>query len=110
MNRLMFRGLLVATLVVWAMSCSRDDEPLGPAPATLPDVLIVGADAGDEFGGSVSGGGDFNGDGIDDIIVGAQFDDDGLSDSGAAFIFFGSATLTTPPPRCERGGCCASGR
>ena len=41
---------------------------------------------------AVSSAGDVNGDGIDDIIVGAYKDDDGGEDSGCAFIFFGSAT------------------
>lgn len=47
---------------------------------------IVGDDAGDELGTSVSGAGDVNGDGLDDVIVGAPGDDD---DTGEAVIIFG---------------------
>lgn len=52
----------------------------------------MGGDTGDQFGSSAAFVGDFNGDTFDDVIVGARLDDDGGSDSGTAFIFFGSAT------------------
>lgn len=47
------------------------------------------------FGASVAGIGDINGDGFDDIIVGAYLNDRGLGDSGAAFVFFGKASFTS---------------
>ena len=34
---------------------------------------------------------DFNGDGFDDVLVGAEFEDDGGTNSGCAYIFFGSS-------------------
>ncbi|MBK7949142.1 MAG: FG-GAP repeat protein [Deltaproteobacteria bacterium] len=40
-----------------------------------------------EFGRAVSGAGDLNGDGYDDLIVGAPFYDAGESNEGAAFVF-----------------------
>ena len=59
------------------------------------DVILNGQSAGDEFGASVASAGDFNGDGLDDVIVGAHEDDNnGQSDSGCAFIFFGGITGT----------------
>ena len=52
---------------------------------------IQGAAASDRLGFSVSGGGDVNGDGLDDIIVGAGYNNDGGSDSGAAYVIYGKA-------------------
>ncbi len=46
----------------------------------------------DEFGWSVSGAGDVDGDGYDDIVVGATEDDDMGSDAGAAYLFHGHCT------------------
>jgi len=60
------------------------------------NVKLVGADANDQFGWSVSGGGDVNNDGIADVVVGAYTDDDsGRTDSGSVFIFYGSASLAS---------------
>jgi len=56
-------------------------------------VKLIGGDAGDRFAHTVSAAGDVNNDGFDDVIVGAPFDDDGGSDAGDAFIFFGSESL-----------------
>ena len=48
--------------------------------------VITGEKAGDQFGITVSGAGDLNGDGIDDIIIGASR---AFSSAGAAYIVFG---------------------
>ncbi len=56
--------------------------------------VIVGDTAGDRAGFSVSGAGDVNGDGLDDLIVGARYGDDGGSDAGEAYIIFGKAGTT----------------
>lgn len=45
-----------------------------------------------EFGCCVAGAGDVNGDGYSDVIVGAEFYDNGQTDEGAAFVYLGSAT------------------
>ena len=59
------------------------------------DVILDGQNSNDRFGYSVSSAGDFNGDGIDDVIVGAWADDNNsLNTSGSAFIFFGGITGT----------------
>jgi hypothetical protein len=51
---------------------------------------IDGLNLGDSLGFSVSGGGDIDGDGFDDIIVGAAFGDFGGADSGGAYVIFGN--------------------
>ena len=42
----------------------------------------------DYFGSSVASIGDLNGDGVLDLAIGADFDDDGESDAGAVYIIF----------------------
>ena len=52
---------------------------------------INGVDENDISGISVSGAGDVNGDGIDDVIIGASLNDaDGNTNAGASYIVFGS--------------------
>jgi hypothetical protein len=47
--------------------------------------------AGDRFGASVGGGGqDVDGDGFDDVIIGAPNDDSAFLNAGRAFVFSGS--------------------
>lgn len=57
------------------------------------DVTIVGKAANDFLGTSVSGVGDINGDGFDDLIASARNNDVAL-DAGAAYILYGSASLS----------------
>lgn len=57
------------------------------------DIRIQGDDAHDRFGASVSSG-DFNGDGIDDIIIGAyEADPVGRSRAGETYVVYGSFTF-----------------
>ena len=61
----------------------------------LQNVIIDGQNAADEFGNAVASAGDFNGDGKDDVIIGAPADDNNSNNnSGSAFIFFGGITGT----------------
>ncbi len=52
---------------------------------------LDGATAGDASGGSVSSAGDVNGDGFNDVIVGAPFADPNGAFSGSSYIVFGKA-------------------
>ena len=51
--------------------------------------VINGVSAGDQSGISVSSAGDVNGDGLDDLIIGARYDEPNGSKSGASFVVFG---------------------
>ena len=52
---------------------------------------IFGDAGGDQLGYSVSGVGDINGDGIDDLIIGVPYNDDGGSGAGQAYVIYGVA-------------------
>ncbi len=59
---------------------------------TAADGFIIQGDAADDQAGySVSSAGDVNGDGYDDLIVGAPHDDAGGVSAGAAYVVFGKA-------------------
>jgi len=55
--------------------------------------VLNGIDPGDNSGRSVSGAGDVNGDGIDDLIIGASRADPNGTDSGETYVVFGSASI-----------------
>ena len=69
-----------------------------PNPFNLSDLngsngfVLNGEAAGDRSGISVSGAGDINGDGIDDLIIGASRADPNGSYSGRSYVVFGSDT------------------
>jgi hypothetical protein len=58
-------------------------------------IALKGTNANDHFGLSVFGAGDVNGDGFDDVIVGAPYSDIGGGDSGAAYVILGKRTFTS---------------
>lgn len=60
-------------------------QPSGLTPK--PVWITRGRQATAEFGRSVSGAGDVNGDGLDDVLVGAPMYNDGERDEGGAFEF-----------------------
>ena len=71
----------------------------GPFPATMSlaaaDATYLGEAASDFAGASTAWGGDTNGDGRDDFIVGAYGNDDAGGLAGAAYLVLGGASFGT---------------
>jgi Ca2+-binding RTX toxin-like protein len=56
--------------------------------------ILNGINSGDYSGNAVSGAGDINGDGLDDLIIGAKLaNPDDKTDAGQTYIVFGQRTL-----------------
>jgi hypothetical protein len=56
-----------------------------------PDWSVYGGSSGVGMGFSVASAGDVNGDGYDDVVVGAPWDTNGETSEGRAFLYLGSA-------------------
>jgi cysteine-rich repeat protein len=54
------------------------------------DIEFVGVSPGDYAGGPVAGGGDADGDGLSDLLIGAYGRDSGGTDSGSAYLVYGA--------------------
>jgi hypothetical protein len=67
-------------------------------PSTTPDWKAVGPHKEAHFGFSVGTAGDVNGDGFDDVIVGARWFTQGQDREGAAYLYYGSGTGLSPSP------------
>ncbi len=64
-----------------------------PSSASLAlAVRYTGEGTNDYAGEAVSAAGDVDGDGYDDMLVGAPYNDDGGSDAGAAYLVLGSGS------------------
>jgi hypothetical protein len=70
----------------------------GAGLETAPDWHKESDQVGAQFGWSVSSAGDVNGDGYDDVIVGAPSYDHGQTDEGMAWVYLGSASGLNLPP------------
>ena len=80
--------------------CGRIDIYFGPLPpgdhdgiSLPPDITIFGEHPGDQFGISIANAGDFDGDGCDDLLVGANV----LDSKGGAYVFPGGSPFDTSP-------------
>jgi hypothetical protein len=69
----------------------------GSSPDSVADIVLTGQAADDQFGTSVSTAGDVNGDGYDDVIVGAYHNDGGGTNAGRAYIYYGGTSMDTLP-------------
>ena len=65
----------------------------GSVVDSADDVLLDGENIGDKAGTTVSSAGDVNGDGFDDIVVNAPFNDSAASDAGIIYIVYGSGSM-----------------
>ena len=59
-------------------------------PLSTADYFFIGEEVGDLAGQSLSGGEDVDGDGLDDILIGARHGD-GLTDKGKSYLIFASS-------------------
>jgi hypothetical protein len=64
-----------------------------PTSGLTADKIYTGEATNDRFGFSVSGAGDMNNDGMDDVIIGAPFNDENETDAGKAYIYLGNQTM-----------------
>lgn len=71
------------------------DIALASDPARFMRVQGVRTD--DQLGNAVAGAGDQTGDGRDDVIVGAQLNDNGAANTGAAYVIAGPTATTADP-------------
>jgi hypothetical protein len=69
----------------------------GPVVSTTPFVTMTGMATNDQFGVSVAGAGDVNGDGYADVIVGARLNSLNGNAAGAAFLYFGGPAMSGNP-------------
>jgi hypothetical protein len=87
------RGAGGGAVVIFGKTSGWADIDLASFTSGSAGFWIHGAAEGDHGGGSVSGAGDVNGDGIGDVLFGAQgHDPPGRMDAGAAYVIFGHAT------------------
>jgi len=63
----------------------------GAMDLTDADAVFVGEEAGDNAGDCVAGAGDINGDGFDDVLIGAFLQGAGGAEAGAAYLLLGGA-------------------
>ncbi len=63
---------------------------------TEQKLVPSASDQAGRFGSDVSGAGDVNGDGFDDLVIGAYMDDQEAESAGAAYVVLGSAAGVDP--------------
>ena len=69
-------------------------DPLSSTPTWIAESDQTEAN----YGFSVASAGDVNGDGYGDVIIGAPFFDNGETDEGRAYVYYGSSTGLTLTP------------
>ena len=75
---------------------SGDISGTTPFDLSNADYIFVGEDAYDESGSAVASAGDVDGDGLDDLLIGAGYaDNDGLYYVGRSYLVLGSSLAGT---------------
>ncbi|NOY24482.1 MAG: hypothetical protein GXP62_01280 [Oligoflexia bacterium] len=69
--------------------------PWGEVSLYGADAEFTGAASDDRAGSAVASAGDVNGDGYDDILIGAYYNDDGGSNAGAAYLVLGGSSVAS---------------
>ena len=66
---------------------------MGPVSGTVSlsdaQATFAGTSASDQAGSVLAGGGDFDSDGVPDMLIGARYNDDAGSNAGAAYLILG---------------------
>ena len=75
----------------------------GKKVPTEPAAVFVGEKPGDHFGVWATTLGDINGDGFDDFAIGAHWNDEGGTDAGKVYIYFGGKQIDTRPDIVLKG-------
>ncbi|HSQ59072.1 MAG TPA: FlgD immunoglobulin-like domain containing protein [Acidobacteriota bacterium] len=80
-----------STLAVLAVLALASAAAASARSAPDPFLRLTGEAAGDLFGTSVAANGDVNGDGRNDAVIGAQWNDADAANAGRAYVYFGGA-------------------
>jgi hypothetical protein len=95
-NKTLIALLILITILTYNIlpqDVNNNDDQI---PGELTEITFLGEAAGDLFG-IVSSAGDVNGDGVDDIIIGAYQNDAAGMDAGRAYIYFGGSAIDSIP-------------
>ena len=90
-------SLMVAPATLAMPTPTPTATPSGPGPSPAPDSAARRSSRRTD-GSRRTGAGDVNGDGYDDLLVGAERYDNGQVDEGRVYLFYGSATGLSPTP------------
>ncbi len=103
--------LLLAMTVTWQgrVVTGQLAAPLDTSERFL-SWSVDGTQAEAHFGAAASAAGDVNGDGFDDLIVGAPDFDGAVADAGRAYLFLGSSTGLGAAPSWQFTGAAPTGR
>src|SRR4029453_6147304 len=79
-------------LLCLGLSVALSDHNLYAQTTPPADITITGESADDDFGWQVAPAGDINGDGIQDLIIGAPSNDAVAGFAGPPYLFYGPFT------------------